>query len=104
MVKKRAAVIADNVKRLRFVRQSLAAHEAASRRRTSFLRRSIAAHRASRRRVGLVLRALVAAGLLSVMLQSDAPRTVRRGPHPPILRPRLAALPSAAPKVWLGEH
>jgi len=40
MVNKRAAVIADDVKRLRFVRQSLAAHEAASRRRASFLRRS----------------------------------------------------------------
>ena len=104
MVQKRATVIADDVKRLRFVRQSLAAHEAASRRRTSFLRRSIAAHRAFRRRVGLVLRALVAAALLAVMLQSDAPRTVRRGPHPPILRPRLAALSSAAPKVWLVEH
>ncbi len=73
MVQKRAAVIDDDVKRLQFVRRSLAAHEAASRRRTRFLRRSMAAHRASRRRVGLVFRAMVAAALLAVVLQSGAP-------------------------------
>jgi hypothetical protein len=48
MVQKRAAIIDDDVKRLQFVRQSLAAHAAASRRRARFLQRSMAAHRASR--------------------------------------------------------
>jgi hypothetical protein len=101
MVEKRAAVIDDDVERLRFVRQSLAAHEAAARRRARFLRRSMAAHRASRRRVGLVFRAVATAGVLAVMLQSDVPRAVRR--PLPVSRPRLAAS-KAAPKVWLVEH
>jgi hypothetical protein len=104
MVQKRAAVIDDDVKRLQFVRRSLAAHEAASRRRTRFLRRSMAAHRASRRRVGLVFRAMVAAALLAVVLQSGAPRTARRHPTPLAPRAKLAASSRSAPKVWLVEH
>jgi hypothetical protein len=104
MVEQRAAVIDDDVARLRFVRRSVAAYEAASRRRARFLRRSMAAHRASRRRVGLVFRAVITAALLAVVLQSDAPRAVRRRPPPPFSRPRLGALSIAAPKVWLVEH
>ncbi len=102
MVEKRAAVIDDDVERLRFVRQSLAAHEAAARRRARFLRRSMAAHRASRRRVGLMFRAIVTAAILAVALQSGAPRAARRPPAP-VAGPRLAAS-KAAPKVWLVEH
>lgn len=104
MVEKRAAVIDDDVARLRFVRRSVAAHEAASRRRTRFLRRSIAAHRASRRRVGLVFRAVVTAAVLAVVLQSGAPRAVRHRPPPPDHRPRLVAPSRFTPKVWLVEH
>jgi len=104
MVEQRAAVIDDDVARLRFVRRSVAAYEAASRRRARFLRRSMAAHRASRRRVGLVFRAVITAALLAVVLQSDAPRAVRRRPPPPFSRPRSAAPSNAAPKVWLVEH
>jgi len=103
MVEKRAAVIDDDVARLRFVRRSVAAHEAASRRRARFLRRSMAAHRASRRRVGLVFRAIVTAAVLAVVLQSDAPRILRRRADPPTLRPQLATS-RQAPKVWLVEH
>jgi hypothetical protein len=44
---KRAAVIDDDVKRLQFVRQSLAAHDAASRRRARFLRLDGRASRAA---------------------------------------------------------
>ncbi len=102
MVEKRAAVIDDDVKRLRFVRQSLAAHEAAARRRTRFLRRSMAAHRASRRRVALVLRAILTV-FLAGALASDTPRAVR-GPAPlPPARHQIA-VQGAAPKVWLVEH
>jgi hypothetical protein len=104
MVEKRAAVIDDDVARLRFVRRSVAAHEAASRRRTRFLRRSIAAHRASHRRVRLVFRAVVTAAVLAVVLQSDAPRAVRHRPPPPDHRPRLVAPWRFTPKVWLVEH
>jgi hypothetical protein len=104
MVQRRAAVIDDDVKRLQFVRRSLAAHAAASRRRARFLRRSMAVHRASRRRVGLVFRAMVAAALLAVILQSDAPRTVPRRPPPTVARLQLAAASRSAPEVWLVEH
>jgi hypothetical protein len=99
MVQKRAAVIDDDVKRLQFVRRSLAAHAAASRRRARFLRRSMAAHHASRRRVGLVFRAMVTAALLAVILQSSVPRR-----PPPVLRQQLVASSRTAPKVWLVEH
>ena len=104
MVEQRAAVIDDDVARLRFVRRSVAAYEAASRRRARFLRRSMAAHRASRRRVGLAFRAVITAALLAVVLQSDAPRAVRRRPPLPAPRPRLGTLSIDAPKVWLVEH
>ncbi len=104
MVQKRAAVIDDDVKRLQFVRRSLAAHAAASRRRARFLRRSMAAHRASRRRVGLVFRAMVAAAFLAVILQCDAPRVVPRLSIPTVPRPQLVASSRSAPKVWLVEH
>jgi len=103
MVEKRAAVIDDEVARLRFVRRSIAAHEAAARRRVSFLRRSFAAHRASRRRLYLSLRILFMALLLAVALVPEAPRQMpqRRVPRN---SPNRIAAEIAAPKVWLVEH
>jgi hypothetical protein len=103
MVEKRAAVIDDEVARLRFVRRSIAAHEAAARRRVSFLRRSLAAHRASRRRLYLSLRILFVALLLAVALVPEAPRPMPplRVPHNP---PNRITAEIAAPKVWLVER
>ena len=103
MVEKRAAVIDDEVARLRFVRRSIAAHEAAARRRVSFLRRSFAAHRASRRRLYLSLRILFMALLLAVALVPEAPRRAqpRPVPHNP---PNRIAAEIAAPKVWLVQR
>lgn len=95
LVEKRAAVIGDDVARLRFVRRSIAAHEAA--------RRSLAALQASRRRVYLCV-AIALAGLLSVA--ALVPRTSRRStsqPLPPVV-PRQIAAEVAAPKVWLVER
>ena len=47
---------------------------------------------------------MITSALLAVMLQSGAPVTMRRRPPPPTPRPRLAALSTPAPKVWLVEH
>ena len=103
LVEKRAAVIDDEVARLRFVRRSVAAHEAAARRRVSFLRRSFAGHHASRRRLYLSLRVLFVALLLAVALVPQAPRQVpqRLAPHYPTHR-IVAEIP--APRVWLVER
>ena len=103
LVEKRAAVIDDEVARLRFVRRSIAAHEAAARRRVSFLRRSFAAHRASRRRLYLSLRIVFMALLLAVALVPEAPRTVPRRTVPSNPVRRIAA-DIAAPGVWLVER
>ena len=104
MVEKRAAVIDDEVARLRFVRQSVAAHEAAARRRVNFVRRSLAAHQASRRRFYLSLRIFSMALLLMVALVPQASRGVARRPLPPAARPRQIASELATPKVWLVER
>ena len=104
MVEKRAAVIDDKVERLRFVRQSIAAHEAATRRRVNFLRRSLTVHQASRRRFYLSLRIVSMARLLAVGLVPQASRGVSRRPLPPPATPRPIAAETAAPKVWLVER
>ncbi|HUJ20899.1 MAG TPA: peptidoglycan recognition family protein [Bryobacteraceae bacterium] len=102
MVEKRAAVIDDDVERLRFVRRSLASHAAAARRRARFLRRSMAAHHASRRRVGRFCRMFAVAVLMAVFLASDAPRAHPRHALVPA-RANTLAPPGAAPNVWLVE-
>jgi hypothetical protein len=99
MVEKRAAVIDDEVERLRFVRQSIAAHGAAARRRMNFLRRSLAAHQASRRRFYLALRIVSMALLLAVGLVPQASRGVSRRPLPSAAAPRPIAAETSAPKV-----
>ncbi len=103
-VEKRAAVIDDEVARLRFVRQSIAAHEAASRRRVNFVRRSLAVHHASRRRFYLSLRIGSMALLLAVSLVPQASRGVARRPVPLTGSPRRIAAEVAVPKVWLVER
>jgi hypothetical protein len=97
MVEKRAAVIDDKVERLRFVRQSIAAHEAAA-------RRSLSVHQASRRRFYLALRIVSMALLLAVALVPQASRGVSRRPLPPPAVARPIAAETAAPKVWLVER
>ena len=101
-VEKRAAVIEDDVARLRFVRRSIAAHEAAARRRARFLRRSLNAHRASRRRFGLALRVVGTALLLAVTLVPQGPRTVPLAA--PLYQPHKITAENPAPKVWLVER
>jgi hypothetical protein len=98
MVEKRAAVIDDKIERLRFVRQSIAAHEAAT-------QRSMAAHEASRRRFYLSLRVVSMALLLAVGLVPQASRGVSRRPMAPVAAPRRPiAAETAAPNVWLVER
>jgi hypothetical protein len=104
LVEKRATVIEDEVERLRFMRQSIAAHEAAARRRVNFLRRSLAAHQSSRRRFYLSLRILSMALLLAVGLVPQASRGLPpRRPLPPTAARQMAA-EIAVPKVWLVER
>ena len=97
MVEKRAAVIDDKVERLRFVRKSIAAHEASA-------RRSLSVHQASRRRFYLALRIVSMALLLAVALVPQASRGVSRRPLPPPATARPIAAETAAPKVWLVER
>ena len=103
MVENRAAVIDDEVERLRFMRQSIAAHEAAARRRTNFLRRSLAVHQASRRRFYLSLRIIFMALLFAVAVVPNTPRARMSRPLPPAVPPIIAA-EVAAPRVWLVER
>jgi hypothetical protein len=97
IVEKRAAVIDDKVERLRFVRKSIAAHEAAA-------RRSLTTHQASRRRFYLALRIVSMALLLAVGLVPQASRGVSRRPLPSAAAPRPSAAETQAPKVWLVER
>ena len=97
-VERRSADIADNVARLRFVRDSVARHEAAARRRERFLRRS---REAQRQRTWLAISIPLTALLLSFTLTPSG----RRSPRPHALPVRVhPAADSAAPKVWLVER
>src|SRR5713101_2957073 len=82
LVERRAAVIEDDVARLRFVRRSMAAHAAAAGRRARFLRRCLAAHRASRRRVGRALRVAATTLLLAFTLGTRARQATSYRPLP----------------------
>jgi hypothetical protein len=97
MVEKRAAVIDDKIERLRFVRQSIAAHEAAA-------QRSMAVHEASRRRFYMSLRVVSMALLLAVGLVPQASRGVSRQPVASLATPHPIAAETAAPSVWLVER
>ncbi len=99
-VKRQSADIANDVDRLRFVRGSIAKHEAAVRRRARFLRRSMEVHRASRRRLRLVYRIPLTALIFAI---TSAPNIGRIPPKPPSVRvPASAEI--AAPNVWLVER
>jgi hypothetical protein len=102
-VEKRAAVIADDVERLRFVRRSLAAHEAVERRRERYLRRRVSVREAYWRRVSLTGRVVLTTLLLAFGLSIDAPRALTR---PPVLPAATgtATLPGTPPRVWLVER
>jgi len=96
-VERRAAVIDDDVERLRFVRRSIEAHEAALRRRA---RRLLALRQSTRRRFYLAVRVLFVAVLSAVAVVPQAPhRKVLR--TPPLTVPRKSVAEVAAPKVWL---
>ena len=97
-VQRRSADIADDVARLRFVRDSVARHEAAARRRERFLRRSM---EAQRQRARLAFAIPLTALLLSFTLTPGGTRS----PRPrrlPVQTP--VAANSAEPKVWLVER
>ena len=102
-VEERAAVIADDVERLRFVRRSIAAHEAAERRRENFLRRSMSVREAYWRRMSLAARVVLTALALAFGLSIDAPRSLTRR-LAPFDAPSAAILPNTPPKVWLVER
>ena len=104
LVEERASVIEDEVARLRFMRQSIAAHEAAARRRVNFLQRSLVAHQASRRRFYLSLRIFSMAVLLAVALVPQASRGVARRPLPAAGPQHQIAAEVAVSKVWLVER
>jgi hypothetical protein len=94
IVEKRAAVIDDKVERLRFVRQSIAAQEAAAQRSLS-----------TRRRFYLALRIVSMAVLLAVGLVPQASRGVSGRPVlSPAVPPRPLAAETPVPKVWLVER
>lgn len=96
-VQQRSADIADDVARLRFVRNSLARHEAAARRRERFLQRSVETRR-------LRMRLAVCIPLTALILAfSLTPNVSRTPPHraAPI---RFHASENPAPKVWLVER
>jgi len=97
-VERHSADIADDVARLRFVRDSVARHEAAARRRARFLDRSM---EAQRQRVRLAIAIPLTALLLSFTLTPN----VARNPQPHAVPVRVhAAADSAVPKVWLVER
>jgi hypothetical protein len=103
LVEKRAAVIGDDVARLRFVRRSMAAHAAAAGRRARFLRRCIAAHRASRRRAGRTIR-LAATTLLLVFTLGTRVRHTTSYRLTPSGIPQKMSAGIPASQVWLVER
>ncbi len=92
-VGRRAAVIDDEVARLRFVRRSIAVHEAAA-------RRSLAVREASRRRFYLSVRILFIALLSAVAVVPQAPHRMPLRTLP-LAVPRKIAAEVPAPRVWL---
>jgi hypothetical protein len=103
LVEQRASVIDDDVARLKFVRHSIAAHAAATRRRASFLRRSLAAHRSARRRCTLAVRLVLTTLLMAVAVVPVAPRATVPKRVLPARQLKLTGDPGVS-KVWLVEH
>lgn len=95
-VERRSADIANDVDRLRFVRDSIAKHEAALRRRARFLRRSM---ERGRLRVRLAF-GIPLTALLFVVTSTPDVRSVPQRPIPI----RTQTVEIAAPKVWLVER
>lgn len=96
-VERRSTAIADDVARLRFVRDFVARHEAAARRRERFLRR---ASETKRLRMRLAVRIPLTALLFSLALTPSISHTPKRHATPV----RLKQLDTPSPKVWLVEH
>jgi hypothetical protein len=96
-VQQRSADIADDVARLRFVRNSVARHEAAARRRERLLQRSMETHR-------LRMRLAVRIPLTALILAFSLTPSVSRIPRPRAAPIRFHASESPAPKVWLVER
>ncbi len=96
-VQQRSADIADDVARLRFVRNSVARHEAATRRHERFLQRS----RETRRlRIRLAVRIPLTAIFLAFSLTPNVSHTEQHHVAPVRFHPSE----SPAPKVWLVER
>ena len=97
-VERRTAAVGDDVAKLRLVRNSVARHEAATRRREEFLRRSVETRR---QRVRLAIFIPLTALLLAFSLTPTGSRTPIHRPIPIKIRP---VTESPAPKVWLVER
>ena len=101
-VQKRAAVIDDKVARLRFVRRSIAAREAAAKRRAL---RTLTRRATARARLYLSVRVVFVALLCAVAMVPQGPH--RQGTHgqllrtPPLKPPHPITADITAPKVWL---
>jgi len=96
LVEKRAAVIDDDVARLRFVRKSIAAvqHRATVRQRE---------RQASRHRLYLSFRTFFTALLSAAVLVPQAPHRLTSRPLPLVV-PRQIEPEVGSPKVWLVER
>lgn len=103
MVEKRAAVIEDDVARLRFVRRSIAKHAMTAACRAH--QETMAARQSSRRKLERLLRASVITLVAMLVFLPELPRSLRAttatSPHtvPPTTLPA-----PAAPTVWLVEE
>jgi hypothetical protein len=98
-VERRSADISSDVERLRFVRDSIAKHEAALRRRARFLLRSMEVRRAKWRRVRLAF-GIPLTTLLFVV--TSTPNVQPIPPKPALIQIHGVEIP--APKVWLVER
>ena len=99
-VERRSADIVNDVERLRFVRDSIAKHEAAIRRRERFLRRSTEVQWARRRRMRIAFGIPLTALLFAI---TSTPNTTYVSPKPLPVHIRATA-EIATPKVWLVER
>jgi hypothetical protein len=103
MVGKRAAIIEDDVARLRFVRRSVAKHAVAAARRAD--QEAMAARQSTRRKLARLLRASVILLVTVLVFLPEMPRSLRATTGARLLTVPTTARPAlAAPAVWLVEE
>ncbi len=102
-VRRQSADIANDVDRLRFVRDSVAKHEAAVRRQQRVVRRSIQAYLADRHRNRMAFFIPLTA-LLFAITSTPTARPIPPKPAQALLVRVRAVSETTAPKVWLVER